>query len=64
MAAKGEVMVSVHPANRRLGSTERRAAETALLSGKQAERRPESAERRARRDPAPTPIPHHDGDAR
>jgi hypothetical protein len=55
MAAKHEVTVSVQPTNRRPSSAERRAAEIASLSGKQAELKRQSAERRAKRAAASAP---------
>jgi hypothetical protein len=49
MAAKHKVTVSVQPPNRRPTSLERRTAQIALLSTKQAELKQEAAERRAQR---------------
>jgi hypothetical protein len=49
MAAKHKVTVSVQPTNRWPTSAERRAAQVALLSTKQAELKQEAAERRAAR---------------
>jgi hypothetical protein len=59
MAAKHKVTTSVQPTNRRPSSAERRAAEIASLSGRQAELKQQSAERRAKREanPAPAPAP-------
>jgi hypothetical protein len=50
MAAKHKVTVSVQPTDRRLTSAERRAAQIASLSSKQAELKQEAADRRAKRD--------------
>ncbi len=50
MATKNKVTVSVQPTNNRPSSAERRAAQVALLSGKQAELKQEAAERRAQRE--------------
>ncbi len=50
MAAKHKVTVSVQPTDRRLTSAERRAAQIASLSTKQAELKQEAADRRAERD--------------
>ena len=55
MAAKHPVTKSVQPTNRRPSSAERRAAEIASLSGKQAELKRQSAERRAKRAAASPP---------
>jgi hypothetical protein len=60
MAAKHKVTVTVQPTDRRLTSAERRAAQIASLSTKQAELKQEAADRRAKRDEqnaaaAPTP---------
>jgi hypothetical protein len=49
MAAKHKVTVSVQPTNRRPNSAERRAAEIASISNKQAELKQEFADRRAAR---------------
>ncbi len=49
MAAKHKVTVSVQPTNRWPSSAERRAAEIATLSTKQAELKQEAAQRRAER---------------
>jgi hypothetical protein len=49
MAAKHKVTVSVQPTNRWPSSAERRAAQIATLSTKQAELKQEAAERRAQR---------------
>ena len=49
MAAKHKVSVSVHPAKQRPSSAERRAAQMAALSNKQAELKQEAADRRAKR---------------
>jgi hypothetical protein len=49
MAAKHKVTVSVQPTNRRPSSAERRAAQIASLSTKQAELKQEAAERAAAR---------------
>jgi hypothetical protein len=49
MAAKHKVTVSVQPTNRLPSSAERRAAQVASLSTKQAELKQEAAERRAER---------------
>jgi hypothetical protein len=54
MAAKRNMTVSVQPTNHRPSSAERRAAEIASISTKQAELKQEAAERRAElaaRDP-------------
>lgn len=56
MAAKHKVTVSVQPTNHRLSSAERRAAQIASLSNKQAELKQESAERRAKRASNPRPA--------
>jgi hypothetical protein len=50
MAAKHKVTVTVQPTDRRLTSAERRAAQIASLSTKQAELKQEAADRRAKRD--------------
>jgi hypothetical protein len=47
MAAKHKVTVSVQPTAHRLTSAERRAAQMAALSNKQAELKQEAADRRA-----------------
>jgi hypothetical protein len=49
MAAKHKVTVSVQPTNHRLSSAERRAAQIASLSNKQAELKQEAADRAAAR---------------
>ncbi len=49
MAAKHKVTVSVQPTNRWPSSAERRAAQVASLSTRQAELKQEAAERRAER---------------
>lgn len=49
MAAKHKVTVSVQPTNPRPSSAQRRAAEIASLSTKQAELKQQAAERRAQR---------------
>ena len=49
MASKHKVTVSVQPTNRRPSSAQRRAAEIASLSTKQAELKQEAAERAAKR---------------
>ena len=49
MAAKEKVTVSVQPTARRPSSAERRAAQIATVSTKQAELKREAAERRAKR---------------
>jgi hypothetical protein len=49
MAAKRKVTVSVQPTNRWPSSAERRAAQAATLSTKQAELKQEAADRRAER---------------
>ena len=49
MAAKHKVTVSSQPTNGRLTTAERRAAQVASLSTKQAELKREAAERRAAR---------------
>jgi hypothetical protein len=49
MAAKSKVSVSVRPATPRLSGVERRAAEVAMLSTKQAELKREAAERQRAR---------------
>ena len=50
MAAEQKVTVSVQPTARRPSSAERRAAQIATISTKQAELKREAAERRAKRD--------------
>jgi hypothetical protein len=50
MAAKNKVTVSRQPTNHRQSSAERRAAQIAALSNKQAELKQEAAERRAKRE--------------
>jgi hypothetical protein len=55
MATKHKVTVSVQPATYRLGNAERRAAQIAALSSKQAELKQEAAERRAKRAAEPAP---------
>jgi hypothetical protein len=60
MAAKHKVTVSTQPANHRPSSSERRAAQIAALSNKQAELKQEAADRAAARaertaTAAPTP---------
>ena len=50
MAAKNKVTVSMQPTNRRPSSAERRAAQIAAASTRQAELKQEAAERRAQRD--------------
>lgn len=65
MAAKHKVTVSVQPTNRRPSSAERRAAQIAALSTRQAELKQEAAERRAQRadQKAPaTSTPRKGGD--
>jgi hypothetical protein len=57
MAAKHKVTVSVQPANHRATSAERRAAQLASLSGRQAELKQEAADRRAKRESESTPPP-------
>jgi hypothetical protein len=60
MAAKNKVIVTVQPTNRRQTSAERRAAQIASVSNKQAELKQEAAERRAKRaseDAATTSTP-------
>jgi hypothetical protein len=49
MAVEQEVTVSVQPTTRRPSSAERRAAQIATVSTKQAELKREAAERRAKR---------------
>ncbi|HEY2006248.1 MAG TPA: hypothetical protein VGG87_07340 [Solirubrobacteraceae bacterium] len=49
MAAKHKVTVSSQPTNGRLTTAERRAAQVASLSTRQAELKQEAAERRAKR---------------
>ena len=49
MAAKHKVIVSTRPTTNRGSAAERRAAQTAELSTKQAELKQEAAERRAKR---------------
>jgi hypothetical protein len=49
MAAKHKVTVSSRPTNNRASTAERRAAQIAALSTKQAELKREAAERRAKR---------------
>jgi hypothetical protein len=59
MAAKHKVTVSNQPTQHRLTSAERRAAQIASLSTKQAELKQEAAERRAKRvvtEPPPAPV--------
>jgi hypothetical protein len=58
MAAKNTVTVSMKPTNQRLSSAERRAAQIAAISNRQAELKREAAERaaeRAVRTDAPAP---------
>ncbi len=50
MAAKKPVSVSVTPPRQRPSSAERRAAQLASISNKQAELKQEAADRRAKRD--------------
>jgi hypothetical protein len=50
MAAKRKVTVSMQPPNHRPTSAERRAAQIAALSNKQAELKQEAADRRAKRE--------------
>jgi hypothetical protein len=50
MAAKHKVIRSTQPTNGRLTAAERRAAQIASISTKQAELKQEAAERRAARD--------------
>jgi hypothetical protein len=60
MAARNKVIVTVQPTNRRQTSAERRAAQIASVSNKQAELKQEAAERRAKRaseDAATTSAP-------
>jgi len=57
MAAKHKVTVSTQPTNRRPSSAERRAAQIASLSTKQAELKQEAAERRAERTKQNPPAP-------
>jgi hypothetical protein len=60
MAARHKVTVSTQPTNRRPSSAERRAAQIASVSNKQAELKQEAAERaaaRATRDAAAAPTP-------
>jgi hypothetical protein len=64
MAAKHKVTTTVLPVNRRLSSAERRAAEVASISTRQADLKRESAERRARRAGTETPPAGSGGDAR
>jgi hypothetical protein len=49
MAAKNKVTVSMNPTNHPLSSAQRRAAQIAAISTKQAELKREAAERAARR---------------
>jgi hypothetical protein len=49
MAAKHKVIVSTRPTNSRGSTADRRAAQVALLSTRQAELKQEAAERRAQR---------------
>lgn len=49
MAAKNNMTVSVKPTNQRPSSAQRRAAQIAAVSNKQAELKREAAERRAKR---------------
>jgi hypothetical protein len=49
MAAKNKMTVSMQPTNHRPSSAERRAAQIASLSTRQAELKQEAADRRARR---------------
>ena len=53
MAAKKAVSVSVTPRRQRPSSAERRAAQQASISNKQAELKQEAADRRAKRDARP-----------
>jgi hypothetical protein len=67
MAAKHKVTVTVQPTDRRLTSAERRAAQIASLSTKQAELKQEAADRRAKRakqDAAAPPTPRNAASAR
>jgi hypothetical protein len=59
MAAKHKVTVSTAPTAPRGSTAERRAAQIALLSTKQAELKQEAADRRAKRasEPAPAASP-------
>lgn len=50
MAAKNKMTVSMEPTNRRPSSAQRRAAQIAAVSTKQAELKREAAERRAKRN--------------
>jgi hypothetical protein len=63
MAAKHQVTVSTQPTNSRLSTAERRAAQVASLSTRQAELKREAAERRAERanQDAPTPATLREG---
>lgn len=56
MAANHKVTVSTQPTSRRGTTAERRAAQIASLSTKQAELKREAAERRAQRASAPPPA--------
>jgi septal ring factor EnvC (AmiA/AmiB activator) len=53
MAAKKKVTVSMSPVARRPSSAERRAEQSAVLDGKQAQLKREAAERREKRAAAP-----------
>jgi hypothetical protein len=55
MAAKHKVNVSTQPTTNRPTTAERRAAQIAALSGRQAELKREAAERRAKRAATTTP---------
>ena len=57
MATKHKLTVSVQPTKPRPTSAERRAAEVATLSSKQAKLKQESAERRAKRASADAEAP-------
>jgi hypothetical protein len=56
MAAKKPVSVSVTPPRQRPSSAERRAAQLASISNKQAELKQEAADRRAKREAASASV--------
>ena len=68
MAARQKVTVSVQPAKQWLTSAQRRAAQIATISTKQAELKREAAERRAKRElsgnSSAASVPHRLANAR
>jgi hypothetical protein len=64
MAARNKVTVSTRPTNTRGNAAERRAAQIASLSTKQAELKQEAADRRAERAAAAPSGPRKAGAAR